>query len=228
MSPQPLHPSGGTSGDQPTIAYPASTPPTGGRSGRGIWIALGISAGVLLIGGGALLAFVLTKSDPEPSVTAAQNQTETETGKVELGGRSTEDDGSGATGKRIESPDSTMASPTTAAAPTLPPPTVPSTAPPPTQPPAITARVSRTCGADGTGDCFVSLRTGPSSNGSELGRLYENDTVTIECQQRGESVKSSVLGSSTDVWARSTDGHWLAMAFLDAPGWSPTDITVSC
>ena len=79
MSPQPLHPSGGTSGDQPTIPYPASTPPTGGRSGRGIWIALGISAGVLLIGGGALLAFVLTKSDPEPSVTAAQNQTETET-----------------------------------------------------------------------------------------------------------------------------------------------------
>lgn len=205
-----------------------------------MWIALGISAVVLLIGGGALLGFVLTRSDSEPSVTATQSEpeadAEAETEKPKLEGRSGNGDGSGAGGTRVGSPNPALS--TTVVAPTLPPPTAPATAAPttaapttapaPTRPPAVLARVNRTCGADDTGDCFVSLRPSPSASGPELGRLDEGSTVNLECQQLGQSSRSSELGYSTDVWARSTDGQWMSMAFLDAPGWSLTDVTVPC
>lgn len=220
--------------DQPTIYdAPAPPPPPAPRSGRGTWIALSIAAAVLLIGGGALLAVVLAGSGSGAEVTASRNETETETQaeaeaeKSKLGGPSAEDGGSAASESTTVSSDT----PPTAPAPTLP--TVPSsaapaTAPPPTQRPAVPATVSRTCGANGTGDCFLALRSGPSTVGPELGRLNEGDVISLDCQQRGESIKPSALGYSTDVWARSTDGRWLSMAFLDAPGWPLTDITVPC
>ncbi len=92
----------------------------------------------------------------------------------------------------------------------------------------MAATVNRTCGANGTGDCFLALRSGPSSAGPELGRVNESGSVTLACQQRGETVRSSVLGFDVNVWARTTDGQWATMAFLDAPGWSLTDISVPC
>lgn len=202
----------GVATDQPTISSPAAARPPDGRSGRTVWIALGVAAAVLLIGGGALLALVLVGSDPDPSVTATDAAVTT--------------------------------SPTTAAPATLPPTTAlpataapataaPATAAPPTAPPttkraAVPARVTRTCGAGGNGDCFVTFRPSPSSDGADLGTLDEGMSVTLECQQPGESITASELGYPTDVWARSTDGRWLSMAFLDAPGWSLTDVTVPC
>ncbi len=182
----------------PTTRLP---PAPAERSGRGVWIALSVSAAVLVLGGGALLGYVLTKSDPETN--AADSAAVT-------------------------------TSPTTAAAATLPPATAPpATAAPPTAPPttqraAFPARVNRTCGARGNGDCFVTFRPSPSSNGADLGTLDEGMPVTLECQQQGESITASELGYPTDVWARSDDGRWLSMAFLDAPGWSLTDVTVPC
>lgn len=220
--------------DHPTIPYSAPPPPSGDRPGRNVWIAVGVAAVALLIGGGALLGYVLLGSDSEPTLTADPTETETEStseaAKTKLEGRTTDQDATAAPATAAPA----TAPPATAATATAPPATAaPATAPPATAPPpapraAVPARVSRTCGADGTGDCFVTFRPAPSSKGANLGQLDEGDTVTLECQQRGESVRASALGYSTDVWARSTDGRWLAMAFLDAPGWSLSDVTVPC
>lgn len=102
------------------------------------------------------------------------------------------------------------------------------TQPPSTTQPAVVATVNRTCGDDGAGDCFLALRDHPGSSGTELARLDEGAQVRLACQARGEGVLSSVLGYHTDVWARDLDGRWMSMAFLDAPGWSLSDLTVPC
>jgi hypothetical protein len=88
--------------------------------------------------------------------------------------------------------------------------------------------VTRTCGRDGHGDCFLSIRLEPSSKSSEIARLPEGATLDIECQVEGESVRSSVLGLSSDVWDRTSDGRYVAAVFVDAPGFDPTRVSVAC
>lgn len=111
-------------------------------------------------------------------------------------------------------------------APLAPPPTA---APPP--PPAPTPRyatVVRSCGSTGRGDCFVSVRSGPTSSTTELTRLYEGSSIQVVCTVQGSSAKSSILGRSTNVWAKDTLGRYISMAFLDVPGWDIYTTTVPC
>ena len=112
---------------------------------------------------------------------------------------------------------------------------VPSTRPPETQPPTTPpppvsrlATVNRTCGAEGTGDCFVALRREPTTAAAKLGELTEGTTVDVVCQEWGEDVYSSVLDTTSSVWVRSTDGAYMAGIFLDVPGWSLDRLTQPC
>lgn len=231
-----------TGDDQPTLAQPVGQPPSQ-ESGRWAWIVLGVVAVMLLVGGGALLAYVLLDSSSEPEMTASRNESNRRGDNVASDGADdaksadtaeNEDGGKNEVSAKDDAPagqesaDVTLPPATTAApAPTLPPTTE---APPTTPAPASTvmATVARTCGADDNGDCFVTKRSAPSSSGTDLGQLTDRTMVELVCQQRGEAAYSSVLDARFDVWARSTDGSWLAMAYLDAPGWSLTDVTVPC
>lgn len=102
------------------------------------------------------------------------------------------------------------------------------TPPPPTSAPTRQARVTRTCGPTGRGDCFLSIRTGPTTRAPEVRRAPEADTVGVVCQVRGDSVRSAILGSPTTVWVRDETGNYMTAAFLDAPGWDPLTITTPC
>ena len=84
----------------------------------------------------------------------------------------------------------------------------------------MVALVSRTYGASGGGDGFVSLREGPTARSHELGRLTEGSSVEVVCQVTGEVVTSSVLGSGTSVWSRTKTGQ-----YLTAPIWTPLGST---
>jgi hypothetical protein len=119
--------------------------------------------------------------------------------------------------------------PATAAPPGAPPVAVPSPTVGAAQP-ARSARVVRTCGASGKGDCFLAVRTGPSPGSSEVraARLDEGDVTTVVCQVAGGSVSSSVLGRPTTVWARDVNGHYLSAAFLDVAGWDPFVLSYPC
>ena len=85
----------------------------------------------------------------------------------------------------------------------------------------VLAEVNRTCGADGGGDCFLSVRSAPNSDAREVIRLSEGDALSITCTVVGEAVTSSVLGRATSIWARTPDGTFVSMAFVDAPGFDP-------
>jgi curved DNA-binding protein CbpA len=122
---------------------------------------------------------------------------------------------------------STNTTPPTTTEPTTPSTDTVVTAPPPSQP-AIEARVSRSCGASGSGDCFLSVRTAATSNSPELRRLFEGETTTVVCQVTGESVRSSVLGVPTSVWVRDSSGNYMSAAFLDAPGLDPFTVSIPC
>lgn len=162
----------------------------------------------VLVAGGALVA-VTRERDPEPEPTTTTSATDPP--------------------------------PTSEPAPTMPPataaPTVPAPTPLPTVEtvPPVTAspigggstaapvfgEVNRTCGAGGGGDCFLSVRSAPDSDAREVVRLSEGDAVVITCTVTGASVTSSVLGRATNVWARTPDGTFVSMAFVDAPGFDP-------
>lgn len=129
----------------------------------------------------------------------------------------------------------TEAAPISAAATTAPATTAPvsapatvATPPPTTSPPPRQARVARTCGVTGRGDCFLSIRTGPTKYATEVRRVTEGGTVTVVCQVSGETVRSAILGSPTTVWVRDESGNFMTAAFLDAPGWDPLAITTPC
>jgi hypothetical protein len=115
-----------------------------------------------------------------------------------------------------------------------PPPSRPATPPPPPPPPSgpdhtggVLASVGGTCGKNGTGgDCFLSLRSGPSSKTAEKGRLDNGAQVRVICQLHGESAHSSALGGSSDVWARTKDGLYVANAYLRGDGLDPYSITL--
>ncbi len=75
--------------------------------------------------------------------------------------------------------------------------------------------VSRTCGADGLSDCYLSERSAPDGDSTEYVRWTEGTIIDIECQVFGRSVTSSALGNSTNVWSRTTNGGWVSNAYLD-------------
>jgi len=89
----------------------------------------------------------------------------------------------------------------------------------------FSAQVARTCGASGRGDCFLSLRSSPSSTAKEVRRLSDGAAITIVCQVHGEGVKSSILGRSTDIWSATSDGSFMSSAFLVGPKLDPFSIT---
>ena len=88
------------------------------------------------------------------------------------------------------------------------------------------ATVDRTCGADGKSDCFVSLRAGVSGASADRRHLDEGAKVRVMCQRHGEEAYSSVLGRSSDVWARTRGGLYLANVYLTGPGLDPFRITL--
>ena len=90
----------------------------------------------------------------------------------------------------------------------------------------VVATVARTCGADGSSDCFVSLRAGVTGRSAERRRLDEGATVRVVCQRHGEDAYSSVLGRSSDVWARTQGGLYLANVYLTGSGLDPDRITL--
>lgn len=88
--------------------------------------------------------------------------------------------------------------------------------------------VTRTCGASGNGDCYLTVRQSPDSKGPSVTRYIDGNQIQVECQTWGERVRSSILGRPTDVWARLTGGNFVSMAFLDVDGWSLYELTVAC
>ena len=109
----------------------------------------------------------------------------------------------------------TTSPPTTAPTtePTTQPTTEPTTEPPPAPTPVVTT-VEYTCGATGTGDCFLSERAGPGVADRLIRNHDEGTTVRVECQVLGQKASSSVLDQSSRVWARTTDGGYVAAIFL--------------
>ncbi len=95
-------------------------------------------------------------------------------------------------------------------------------------PEALTATVRRTCGADGTSDCFLSVRSAPGEDSVERGRLDEGSTVEVVCQVQSDPARSSVLDRSSTVWARTVDGEFVAAIYLDVPGWDLYSVTRPC
>lgn len=100
--------------------------------------------------------------------------------------------------------------------------------PGPSLPPVVTGTVARTCGADGRSDCFLSVRTEPTSHAPELRRIAEGQPIEVVCQVPGQPARSSVLGRSVPVWARTPDGRYVANVFVDAPGFDPVSLNRPC
>ena len=92
--------------------------------------------------------------------------------------------------------------------------TVPSTT---TTDRSVVGTVTHTCGATGRGDCFLSVRTAPTSDSEEVARLNEGSSVRIVCQVLGQTVKSSAGGTS-NVWARTEPGHYVANVYVQGDG----------
>ena len=198
--------------DRPTLpqgrdpGWPTPTDPPPGSSatsGRPVWILLAMGLVAVIIAAGALAAVVLTR-DAGPDAAAGAIEPTTDS---------------------LPSPTASTSPSTSMMPPTVPAPTTavpPATAPPTVAPFAITsARVVRTCGASGNGDCFLSVRVAPSSGSRKLAELDEGDGLQITCTVLGEAVTASVLDRSTNVWARTVDAGYVSMAFVDATGFDP-------
>ena len=106
--------------------------------------------------------------------------------------------------------------------------TVPAPAPSTSSPSRaeVTATVARTCGADGNDDCFLTLRAGPDSSTASLLRYDEGETVQVLCQVYGDRAHSSVMDGTSSVWAKTTDGGYVAAIYLD--GIDQFSITTPC
>jgi hypothetical protein len=168
-----------------------------------VWILLALGLVAVTIAAGALAAVVLTRDagpdeaagGPEPTTTPPPSTT------------------------TPTSPSTTIIPPTVPAPTTAVPPV---TAPPTVAPSMVTsARVVRTCGASGNGDCFLSVRAAPNAASRKLAELDEGDGLQITCTILGDSVTASVLDRSTNVWARTVDAGYVSMAFIDATGFDP-------
>jgi zinc-ribbon domain len=185
------------------VAAPAPAPPSsGGR--RGWWIGGGVVVLLAVVAGVLALTGVLGKDDNKP---VARHLTVAS----------------------VPAP-----APETAPAATTPPAaTAPATTPTvPTVSPArsrrvVVATVARTCGAGGVGgDCHLSIRSQPSSDGSELQRLDEGDTVRLTCQVQGDAVTSSALGAASTVWSKTPHGGYVSNVYVKGPGLKPTRRTL--
>jgi hypothetical protein len=132
-----------------------------------------------------------------------------------LGADLLRDDESPETAEPSDSP--TTSAPTQPTPPTsTPPTTTPNTTPPDTVPTPVRTTVEHTCGASGTGDCFLTERAGPTTGADRLRRYQEGDTtLQVTCQVVGQEVFSSVLGTTSRIWARTTRGGYVAAIFLD-------------
>lgn len=78
----------------------------------------------------------------------------------------------------------------------------------------VTLTVANSCGADGKGDCFVTIRARATSDSTDLGRLTEGTSFTGRCWASGESVRASASGVRTSKWVRLTDGNYVSGAFV--------------
>ena len=125
---------------------------------------------------------------------------------------------------RLGGDDEPSTTPTASDTPTTTPPTTPTTTPPTTTPTTtppttapttgptpVTSRVEYTCG---NGDCFLSERAGPRVDAADLGTHNNGTTVRVVCQVVGQRVSSSVLGTSSRIWAQTADGGYVAAIFL--------------
>ena len=92
----------------------------------------------------------------------------------------------------------------------------------------VLGTVARTCGAGGSGDCFLSLRTAPTGSAPEVQRLPDGAPIFISCQVVGEPVTSSVLHRTSTAWTRTPDGKYAASVYIDAVGFDPLSVSVPC
>ena len=99
---------------------------------------------------------------------------------------------------------------------------------PPVTPPPVLGTVANTCGADGRGDCFVSVRTQPTGSSPEVAKIREGQPIVVVCQVPGSSVHSTKLDQSSSAWSRTSDGTYAASIFVDAPGFDPLRVSVPC
>jgi hypothetical protein len=90
----------------------------------------------------------------------------------------------------------------------------------------VNATITRTCGASGTDDCYVSLRSRPTASSRELGRLDESATVRVVCQLSGGEATSSVLGRTSRIWSRTREGAYLTNVYLTGRGLDPFRTTL--
>jgi hypothetical protein len=200
----------------PVQAGPGTASPLGAprqSPGRATVVLLGTVAvlAVVVVALVAVMIGQLTQPDDESGVGARDAQSVAEGDVDDVASPAVE---SPSTSASTAAPTTTPTAPSTAV-----------TAPPPT---FVSARVARTCGRNGRGDCFLSVRSGPTSSSAEMYRLDEGTSVSVQCQVDGESVTSSVLGSPTTVWARGTDGNYMSAAFLEGTGFNPFAVTTPC
>jgi serine/threonine-protein kinase len=90
----------------------------------------------------------------------------------------------------------------------------------------VTTTVEYTCGASGTGDCFLSERVSPNAATELISNHDEGTTIQVECQVVGQAVSSSVLDRSSRIWARTTGGGYVAAIFLS--GIDKYHVTTPC
>lgn len=228
FAPPPQMPIGlGDADSSPTTIRPTLTPPPenptapGGRSQRRWLIPATIGAlGLIVVG--IVVGILLTRTDTDPTTGSAATGHPDSTVPV-LGGVDAD-----VTPPTIDTSETTPSVLVLPSVHTEPPQTAATT--PPTAPDTrrFPATVRRTCGSAGTGDCYVTLRQGPSSSTQQLGRRDEGNVLDVVCQVSGESVRSSILGSPTSVWIRGADGSYASGAFIDVAGWDPFTISEPC
>ncbi len=236
MDPHNLPPAGQRpgSGDQPTIMAsgqsPLGQPESRRRHTTGLTLAM-VAASLVLFGAAVAVVLVLVLSrdgtpetvtaDPQPSMSTQSDEDSAEKSEADESRVAEGSDARSIAPNRVVTDEQTTTTmPTTTE--------LPSTVPTTESPMGALGQVVRTCGASGDGDCFVSLRSAPTSKAAELGRMNEGNAFVAECQVVGQSARSSVLGRSTSVWIRTPNGAFASAAFVDIPGFDPFTVTQPC
>ena len=68
--------------------------------------------------------------------------------------------------------------------------------------------------ADRPGEGWVAVRSKPGKDGKRLGRLAEGEAAIVECTRKGITYTSGLFDITSNVWARTTDGHYIAAVYL--------------
>lgn len=104
-------------------------------------------------------------------------------------------------------------------APAAPAPSAPAAPAPSTQQDATVAMtVQHTCGSNGRGDCFLTVRSGPGSSNSAVRTYDEGDSLTGQCWVNGESVTPSATGVTTSKWVRLAGGGYVTGGYVSNLG----------